>query len=233
MKRDTIRVLVGSLVAAVFLGCGSGPDKDESPRDTDSESKTAELKEYKTSELKAELADYVPKALDGKRVEIAGPKGWSRSSFGEASPPQIIFFKKNKSLSVPIIVVVGEDDTTDIGTVTKENLNDFVSRIGQELKDEDQELAKGEKLRPMILGGRPCARYVLGGQWKGISVHRQILVTVVNRRRYTVELRVHEGSIMTDRDQAYAVLSGMRFLEETSGDNTDPTATDSTEKTNG
>ena len=223
MKRDTFCFVACLFAAATFTGCEETKDNGKSSQGPPAR------KEYKKGDLNAELADYLGVSLDGGRVEIAPPKDWYRPPRGTETPPQIAVFPKTKSSSVPAIIIVAEDDTTEIKTVTKENLDDFVDRVTEELKDKELE----EQVRPMIIVGRPCARYVRLGSLKKTTVERQFLVTVVAGRRFTVELRVHKGMIKKDRDAAYAVLGGMRFLEETSGANTDPPPSDSTEKTDG
>ena len=85
--------------------------------------------------------------------------------------------------------------------------------------ESDQELL--ESVIPMLIGNRPCARYVRqtrfnfkdGNNLRSIVAERQVLVTIVAGREITLELHVLSGEIKQFRDLAYAVLAGMNFLD--------------------
>ncbi len=85
----------------------------------------------------------------------------------------------------------------------------LASQYGERLNSNVAEQAK-----PMKIGENAFARYVKNAKnSQGVALHVQVLETVQGGRAYSVELQVVKGAIVTDRDFAYAVAGGLKFLK--------------------
>lgn len=159
--------------------------------------------------------------VEPKKLKIASPKEWgwaSRSSDYVAR----FYLDKTRRTRLPRIWITSENlSQPKIETVTPDNVIEYASQVASRLKSEsDKKLL--ESVKPMIIGDRPCARYVRktrytfrnGNKKSTLVVERQVLQTIVAGRQFTVELHVLPGDIEQFRDLAYAVLAGMTFLPE-------------------
>jgi hypothetical protein len=118
--------------------------------------------------------------------------------FGEPSSP-------------PRLLLTAEpSDVESLGEVTQENLAEFAQRTEARLAKSNTKPL--EAVLPMVIGGKPCVRYVLASRFKQADVDRQILETIHDDKLYRLDLQVYRGQILTYRDDAYAVFAGMEFL---------------------
>jgi len=220
------------LAALVFSSCGGGATSaTTSPNDsvgngngTSSvvESPAAPLRRDPLSNLK--LGRYLTD-LDEGRVDVAGPRDWK---WGPRKKDYIVWFYIDGQL--PRITVKGDPvpDRT-IETVTEENIQQFLKEMTTELVDKKKE----EDLLAMVIGDRPCVRYVSQATMNQSDVDRQILITHVKGRRYTIDLQVRRGTVQENRDAGYAVLAGMKFHDtKATTDNSSSDEGKSTETSN-
>jgi len=200
------RLLILALMMVTSLGCGSkrngaGP--------------AAAVKRVKVSVLPA-LGDPLA-GLDNGRVTISPPANWF--VFTEDTAKYIAKFSlfKRGDSPLPLIVVTVEDSPfAELKTVTEESLEDFAVAMAEIKKEKGEQLF--EKIRPMMIGEVPCIRYVKKANFKFhvprmqiIRGERQMIQMLANGRLYTVDLRLREETITKYRDQAYAVVAGMKF----------------------
>ena len=152
--------------------------------------------------------------LDGGRVDVAAPKAWK---WGPRKNEFIVWYYIDEQL--PRITVKGEAiPDGSIDTVTEDNVSQFLAAMNIELADRKKE----EELLAMVVGDRPCVRYVEKAGLSGSVVDRQILITHMKGRRYTIDLQLREGEILEYRDAGYAVLAAMKFHDQTTTTGNDP-----------
>lgn len=162
------------------------------------------------------LAPPLGAALDDGRVRVAGPDSWRPQP---RSQEYLAMFLKDPKDKFPRILVTCEaGDPVGLDTLTEENVEAYASTLAAQF-DEDQR--KIQEIRPMILGDRPCVRYVIFGKTTLHKVETQHLVTIVGGRIYQVDLTAYrqtteaEPPIKEYRDHAYAVMAGLDFLKST------------------
>lgn len=204
------------LLAAAIAGCGGSESKDSKKQNGSRDDASASGPIVRDADLGL-LGDYSP-PLDTARVEIAPPKDWT---ILPRETPYLIRFSGSTAPNnpVPRMLITAEAATFEPASLTEGNVKQMVELVNQELEQQGKvkSIRKSNEPVAMIIGGRPCVRYVLAGRLRGgskeISVDRQFLVTVVNQRRYTVELQVVKGEVPRYRDVSYAVFAGMKFSE--------------------
>lgn len=216
---------MAALCVFAFLGCGGSDD----PAATDGARAThgtdvTEEGPKKVPKSQLVVVTYGFRALDDGRIEVGTPSGWE---FRPREKDYVIWFTKTGGGLIPQIIVTAADANGDFGdTLTEDKVVEFAAAIEKQLADEGKTLGKGlvEPVRPMIIGDRPCARYVTRAKVKLAptdipTVEIQVLVTILNGRKYTVELRVRDeddppdgmaDELKAERDAAYAVLAGIR-----------------------
>lgn len=158
------------------------------------------------------LSDHGP--TSDPLVTIAPPKGWK--TLPRDSDYLIRYLGSASSNNpFPRIDITSEPATFSDPNLSKENLSDFVEHVKAELKKSGKDSSISEAPVAMIIGGRPCARYVTVGRTrsKRLAVDTQHLVTVVDGRRFDVALQVLKGDIPSSRDKSYAVFAGMKFAK--------------------
>ena len=164
------------------------------------------------------LADAIP--VEPGKLELSGPVDWGlapRSSDYVAR----FYLDRTRRTRLPRIWITAKTiSEPTIETVTEDNVIEYATQVASQLTSEsDQELL--ESVIPMLIGNRPCARYVRqtrykfkdGNNLRSIVAERQVLMTMVAGREITLELHVLPGEIKQFRDLAYAVLAGMNFLD--------------------
>lgn len=201
------------LVALLLLpGCGAS---DESSKKESKNGETATDGPIRRDVDLGLLDDYGP-PLDAARVEIARAKGWKPLP---RSAPFLVQYSGSSARNNPLprIQVTAEASSFGADELTENNLSDFLDLINTELKEQNKENSIRASNEPvaMIIGNRPCVRYVLAGLLRigstELSIDKQVLVTVANGRRYTLELQVLKGEIPKSRDESYAMMAGMKF----------------------
>jgi hypothetical protein len=204
-------ILLLAALAVAAAGCPSPAPVDDV---VEPEPDSLEVKVVSAESLPP-VADYLP-PLDGGRIAIAAPKGWSVMSRAEGYLTR--FYKVNPSGLPRILITVEEYDSPTMKTATASNLGDFMALMDERVAGE---LIPGvsliEPVRPMVLGENPFVRYVRPASLKGAAVERQILCTLVDGRLYTIDLQVLAGTLLQTRDDSYAVAAHMRFPKRGAG----------------
>lgn len=155
--------------------------------------------------------------LDDGRLTLAAPKGWK---FVPRPSNSLIKFDKGGTLGIPSIdVTVEPSPYSEFENLTKENVVAFAKLRDKEMLENGRPLL--EPAKPMIIGGRPCVRYVIAvrvtSRMGSLDAERQVLETIHDERLYSVNLLILEGEILESRDAAYAVAASMKFHEVEDG----------------
>ena len=220
--------VVGTLCLLLLTGCPSETEQSDSstqkgskpPAESPAKPLTLRTVTADSLRLTEVLADAIP--VEPGKLEVSGPVDWGlapRSSDYIAR----FYLDRTRRTRLPRIWLTAKTiPEPAIATVTKENVVEYATNVAKQLASEsDQELL--EPVIPMLIGNRPCARYVRktrfkfkdGNNVRSIVAERQILVTMVAGREFTVDLHILPGEIKQFRDLAYAVLAGIKFLDAT------------------
>ncbi|MEQ8785562.1 MAG: hypothetical protein RIC55_04655 [Pirellulaceae bacterium] len=195
-------ILLALLCATACAGCGGEPPK---PVDRFQVKQAKHGQGYDLSVA----VDLPP--LDEDRLELSVPEGWKAMS---RSSQYVIRFDRGGSLGLPRIEVEAEDSPYEFDTLTAENVEDFARVLDKAVAGP----AIIEPPKPMIIGGTPCARYVIGVRLQTrtggvLDAERQVIETIYKNRLYRVTLLILEGDILKYRDAAYAVVASIKFQE--------------------
>jgi hypothetical protein len=190
------------------LGCGNSSDQA-----TDGDA--AAVVQVSTKNLPA-LAEYLP-PLDDGRIQLAGPRGWRPVP---RSSKFLARFKRTKDEQYPTIIVTAQDSQS-VGDVERGNVEKFAARLAKE--------TGAKNVSPLVIGDFVGAAYRKYGKEQGKTsqvLDRLLLVTVVDGREYTLELRARDGELDESRERLFAVAHGAKFLKAASlapepGDATD------------
>lgn len=199
------RCLVWAPLLICLAGCSGAPDPFQ-------------IKTAKNGEGYSFATDEYLEPVDGGRLEIAPPKDWTRLPLDSNFLAQFYFKQRNDLPRIDVTV----DPTPFEGfeNVTEQNLQKFAQAVDEDLKAQKRPFI--EPVKPMIIGGTPCVRYVVQfirvttdrrGTRLRIPAERQIIQTVRAGRLYTVDLRVLEETILRYRDAAYSVVATLKFHE--------------------
>ena len=157
------------------------------------------------------IGDYMP-PLDGGRVELAVPEGWSVPS---RDSRYVVKMLKSSTSFPKLIVTSSADDWSGISELNADNVGDFAKAVAERLASAEKKIEVIEPVIPMVLGDRPVARYVRRTRFKGssktVTVERQILVTLGAGQVYEIDLQSPVGKIKVYRDAAYSVAASMKF----------------------
>ena len=129
----------------------------------------------------------------------------------------LVRFSKASGQAFPAIeLAVASNPYKGLQTVTCGDVNSFAERVARGLQQEKCQTPL-EPALPLILGNQPCVRYVSGVKLRAgtsvIPAERQRLLLLHGGRLYTLDLLVLPQTLLTDRDAAYAVCAGIRFLK--------------------
>ena len=143
--------------------------------------------------------------LDEGRIEVAPPQGWyvpSRSS------KFVIRFQADQASTYPTIIVTAED-FEQVLEVSEKNVGDFVKAL--------KKAGAAKQVAPIKIGSFAGATYRRKGKakydFKTITVDRLFVDTVIDGRKYSVELRTRTGSAEQYAPYLYAVATGIKLLE--------------------
>lgn len=205
-------VMLGALL--VLGGCGgeqpapvvpaAGPSTPTPP---------AEVKPPELPPLQMVLTSGLPETneipdLDGGRLTGAVPAEWVLAR----SPDTILQCRRRADSDYPILMISAKDDAAQ-GTIQKENVQAFAKTIAAELAA-DSTLAEtrlSEPVTPVKIGDFYGVEYGHGAKTSKHRLHRYLLVTVVDGRRYTVELRALEGTQSGYLAAAQAMAGNLKF----------------------
>jgi hypothetical protein len=171
----------------------------------------AGVKQYAAASLPKAVQE-LP-ALDGGRIELPTPDGWSYAS---QSKGLITRFHLKGRTGIPQIIVKVEESASGIASVTSQNIGEYANQVQAELDAlvQQKKITLLEPARPLVLGDQPWARYVMTGKLPGkdlATIERQILRTTQGGRTYTIDLQVKSNDLGTHRDHAYAIAAGAKF----------------------
>lgn len=228
-KLKSVTVL-GTLGILLLTGCQRETDQPKSnasaPKATKPAVKpaaeplilrTIDADSLKLSEV---LADPIP--VEPGKLEVSGPVDWGLAPRSSDYIARFYLDRTRRTRLPRIWITAKAISEPTVENVTKDNVVEYATNVAKQLASEsDQELL--EPVIPMLIGNRPCARYVRktrfkfkdGNNLRSIVAERQVLVTIVAGREFTVDLHILPGEIKQFRDLAYAVFAGMKFLETT------------------
>lgn len=148
------------------------------------------------------IGEYLP-PLPGD-VELAEPVGWERAR----RQGHLAVLLESKSRPLPRILVSAEPSPYEgIAEATEDNLPQLEEAVSKEVR-QDRLL---ELPHSIIIGDRPCVRYVQRTQFNGAPCERQVLVTVMGGQRYMIELEFLADRDINDIKQAaYVVAATLR-----------------------
>ena len=197
----TVGLLVGT------FGCGDTPEATTS-------SDPGGLKTREAAELAELDADGAVPGLDGGRVEISPPRGWHRAK--RKDDEWLIRFNEVPGDTYPRIMVNVEeyDDTLN---VTDENVAEFAEQISAAMKSDPQAFKLSREIELIEIGDFRGITYQRRARvtydYTKIVVERVFLVTVVDSRKYTVELRAREETSQRYEPHLHAVAAGLVFTK--------------------
>ena len=156
--------------------------------------------------------------LDGGRVEVCSPLGWTRSP---RSQNYLVRYQPGPKKSYPSIVVTAEPAPAGLGEITAANQPDLVVAIGTKLAETfpaggPVKLIK--KPAATTFGSHTGVAWALPGTAKvgGLSepVDRFAYAVVLGGRLYTVEARAPKGKVDDDAKAAAKAVAATLFRPE-------------------
>lgn len=190
LRRATVAGLLVALSA--FSGCDqpAAPPAPKSP-----------VRQIDTVGLPP-LGEYTP-PLDAGRIEFAVPEGWQ---LAPRVKDYVVYFRGSSDDQYPLIVVKAEDATTE--PLTRETAVAFAKA-----------LAADGTAQPAAIGNQIGVLQLKRSKAPGSIdqiLERLIFTTVCGKRTYHVELRVRQGQVSEYQDVLFAVVAGMREIDESS-----------------
>lgn len=218
----TVQRLVNVMVLVAFGGCGGSPPAPPTPVAKPTTGRPAKPSiNTASAEAIGPLGDAMP-PLDGGRLELARPQDWVAAARDKKFVAQ---FTAKQGAAYPRIMVTAES-AEGSEELTAKNVKAFAKEVQNQFEtlannDEDGERAAGDDdpsytaippVTPLKLGDRYWVETTRKAFAKFKELERLILVTVIDGRRYTVELRSLSGSPQSYRPQALAVASSLKPL---------------------
>lgn len=206
-------VCILSLQAVAICGCADAPEKGGATEQGLKPIKVSrEIQTFNPADLPELGIDQPP--LDGGRLIVRGPIGWRRLPRDKG---RLIGFHVTEASPYPAIVVqVGKTDWTE--PLNDGNAVEYAHRVLDELKERMNRPKKSiiGDMQPVMVGDKYVGvLFVLRATGKFGSMVRVILITVVNGRRYRIELQALEATMEHFRPYAFAVAGGLDFREVT------------------
>lgn len=156
--------------------------------------------------------------LDGGRVEVCSPLGWTRSP---RSQNYLVRYQPGPKKSYPSIVVTAEPAPAGLGEITAANQPDLVAAIGTRLTatfPAGGPLKLIKKPAAATFGSQKGVAWALPGTAKvgGLSepVDRFAYGVVLGGRLYTVEARAPKGKVDDDAKAAAKAVAATLFRPE-------------------
>ena len=156
--------------------------------------------------------------LDGGRVEVCSPLGWTRSP---RSQNYLVRYQPGPRKSYPSIVVTAEPAPDGLGEITAANQSELVAAIGTKLVETFP--AEGavkliKKPAAATFGSHKGVAWAMPGTAKvgGLSepVDRFAYGVVLGGRLYTVEARAPKGKVDDDAKAAAKAVAATLFRPE-------------------
>jgi hypothetical protein len=195
MKCLSAGILCFSFALPLVVGCGGGGGSSKS----DSQGAVAKVER---SELVG-VGEYLP-PMDEGRVEVAPPRGWVPAPRGSKF---LVRFIPDASTDYPTIIVTA-DDSDGVRNATSANLKKLAAEV--------KEAESVKQAKPIVIGDKfhGVLYRKLSREKDSVNklIDRLMVATVVDGRRYTVELRARsEASQRDNQKYLYAVAHGLRF----------------------
>jgi len=156
--------------------------------------------------------------LDGGRVEISSPLGWTRSP---RSQNYLVRYQPGPRKSYPSIVVTAESAPDGLGEITAANQSELVAAIGTKLVETfpaDGAVKLIKKPAAATFGSHKGVAWAMPGTAKvgGLSepVDRFAYGVVLGGRLYTVEARAPKGKVDDDAKAAAKAVAATLFRPE-------------------
>ena len=156
--------------------------------------------------------------LDGGRVEVCSPLGWTRSP---RSQNYLVRYQPGPRKSYPSIVVTAEPAPDGLGEITAANHSELVAAIGTKLVETfpaDGALKLIKKPAAATFGSHKGVTWAMPGTAKvsGLSepVDRFAYGVVLGGRLYAVEARAPKGKVDDDAKAAAKAVAATLFRPE-------------------
>jgi hypothetical protein len=156
--------------------------------------------------------------LDGGRVEVCSPLGWTRSP---RSQSYLVRYQPGPRKSYPSIVVTAEPAPDGLGEITAANQSELVAAIGTKLVETfpaDGALKLIKKPAAATFGSHKGVAWAMPGTAKvsGLSepVDRFAYGVVLGGRLYTVEARAPKGKVDDDAKAAAKAVAATLYRPE-------------------
>ena len=156
--------------------------------------------------------------LDGGRVEVCSPLGWTRSP---RSQNYLVRYQPGPKKSYPSIVVTAEPAPDGLGEITAANQSELVTAIGTKLVETfpaDGAVKLIKKPAAATFGSHKGVAWAMPGTAKvgGLSepVDRFAYGVVLGGRLYTVEARAPKGKVDDDAKAAAKAVAATLFRPE-------------------
>lgn len=196
MKCLSAGILCLSFALPLVVGCGGG-----SSSKSDSQAAVAKVER---SELVG-VGEYLP-PMDEGRIEVAPPQGWVPAPRGSKF---LVRFIPDATTDYPTIIVTA-DDSDGVKNATSANLKKLAAEV--------KEAESVKQAKPIVIGDKfhGVLYRKLSREKDSVNkiIDRLMVATVVDGRRYTVELRARsEASQRDNQKYLYAVAHGLRFAK--------------------
>ncbi len=147
--------------------------------------------------------------LDDGRIELSLPEGWL---WAPRSKDYLIKALMSREARYPSLTL-NVEPAVEINETSKENVLEFAAKVQKKLDAElaPQGVKLAENVRAVRIGDFLGAEYVRRAKIGADSVERLFLVAAAKGRKYSLELRVLQGSLARYRPVARAVAASMKF----------------------
>lgn len=137
--------------------------------------------------------------IDGGKVSVGSPTGWSRSPRSES---YLVRYQPGPKKSYPSIVVTGEDIDAAYQTITADNHEDFKDALADELAATYTQNGKNTLLKKpamVTVGSHKAVTWEAPGtaKFEGLKepIIRNCIAIVVGGRLYRIETRAPKGKV--------------------------------------
>lgn len=148
--------------------------------------------------------------LDDGRVMVSPLNNWY---IPVRDSQYVIRFRLAQDIAYPTILVTASD-YEPIFDLSPENVEQFAKQVADEMAGQGASAGLVAAVAPILIGQRPAVAYQRRGKSGKQIVERYFLETVAAGRRYSLELRALQGTLDKFQPYAWALLSGMEFLDK-------------------
>ncbi len=205
MRSLTFCGRLGRLMSVVLVVGGCGGPAPETPSSGDPGVSVAAPAE----EFASRIGTYMP-PLEGGRLEIAAPEGWSWVRPGSG---YLVGFTPGKASlnDLPrILISTDVPPYPGIEHVDASNIEELVQQVDLTVGGDPLESAP----RAIRLGESYWVEYVSLRRSRDVLVNQLVLETVAHGRWYAIRLEVSQGRFGVHRPDALAVGASCRFSSE-------------------